>query len=143
MFVPIPDTATTSLRSLETGNMPNPESKDDISKYVPYEEIWQELGVAPGSPAVLLETVGGDGLGKAYTSRIGNWRLGLMDDGNGTYFAWRDDCVDGKWVEKYSIGEGCREKIVPLEEGQVDWTEGKIIALGRRDWIVRYSGVSA
>ncbi|KAI5474227.1 hypothetical protein MNV49_003874 [Pseudohyphozyma bogoriensis] len=79
-FTPLPDTATQSGRTLERGRMPNPGSEDP-GKYVPFEEVWQELDVPDGAPAVILESVGGDGHGKAYFGWIGAWRMGLMDDG--------------------------------------------------------------
>lgn len=122
--------------------MPNPLSTD-TETYVPFEEVWQALPLAPGSPVLILETLGDDGLGKAYTGRIGNWRMGLMEDGKGDYLAWREDWKEGEWEEVYAFGEGVRDKIVAVEKGEESWGEGDVVELAGRKWVVRQSGVSA
>lgn len=142
VFSPLASLPTTpGARFLESGKMPNPGS-EDTETYVPFEEIWRELPLASGSEVVFLETVGGDGLGKAYTARFGPWAIGLMDDA-GTYLAWRDDLVGGKWASIFSFGGAAAKAKVPRVEDVSGWSEGQVVELNGRSWVVRAVGQSA
>ncbi|KAL8276398.1 hypothetical protein RQP46_011196 [Phenoliferia psychrophenolica] len=142
VFTPLPSLpGSTSPRSLESGKMPNPASLD-TETYVPFEEVWQELPLAPGSPVIFLETVGGDGVGKAYSARVGPWALGLMDD-DGKYLAWRADLVDGQWKSVYNFGGSAATEQIPRVDMVESWEEGAVVEMNGRNWIVRAVGVSA
>ncbi|KAK4684939.1 hypothetical protein P7C73_g5220, partial [Tremellales sp. Uapishka_1] len=127
---------------VETGSMPNPASSDP-ERNEEFEEIWHSLELPRGSPVIFLESVdGGPGKGKAFLASVGRWQLGLMDDGEGKYFAWRDEVEDGTWRNIYSIGDDPKSVVVPLLELPQRWQAGQTVEHGGREWIVREIGLS-
>ncbi|KAM0752390.1 hypothetical protein T439DRAFT_324470 [Meredithblackwellia eburnea MCA 4105] len=142
LFTPLPPSSAREERVLETGSMHNPDSETPEA-YVPYEEVWRDLAVAPGSPVILLETIGGDDKGKAYTGRLANWRMALSDNGKGAFWAWREDfSALNEWKVKYELPVGSRSH-VPAVTGDEDWEQGEVVRLEGRDWLVRLKGVTA
>ncbi|KAL8281102.1 hypothetical protein RQP46_006460 [Phenoliferia psychrophenolica] len=142
IFSPLPSLANSSApRFLESGKMPNPSSAD-LETYVPFEEVWQELPLASGSPVVFLESLGGDGMGKAYTARVGPWAIGLADE-NGEYLAWREEMVEGEWKSVFHFGGEAATRRIPRVEEMEGWSEGDVVELQGRSWIVRAAGASA
>ncbi len=123
--------------------MPNGES-DQPDLYVPFEEVWDRQPLRSGSSCILLESVGGDGLGKAYTALVDRWALGLEDTGKGGYRAWRDDKAEnGTWKEIYTFGGVDSRKAIPKlpETPPTDWKVGSIQSLAGREWVVRVLNV--
>ncbi|KAK4703382.1 hypothetical protein P7C70_g2835, partial [Phenoliferia sp. Uapishka_3] len=134
IFTPLPSLPSApGGRSMESGEMPDPFS-DESEKYVLFEEIWQEMEVPSKSQFVFLESLGGDGQGKAYVARVANWAMGLMDD-NGTYLAWRDELVDGEWKMKYEFGGAVAKAKVPRVEDGQGWEEGSTVEIAGRKWV--------
>ena len=126
-----------STTYLESGRMPNPDSSDPDT-YTPFEEVWQRLPIRNDTPAILIESIGGDSFGKAYFAQVDRWRIGLMDTGSGKFHGWRDEHDGTRWQPIRTIDATSRNVITPLSEDMIDRAvEGEILRWADRDWVVR------
>lgn len=86
---------------LEIGSMPCPEKGGVVT---PYEEVWRKIRPSPGSDlSWILQSVEDQ---KTFLGRVGGGFIVLRqrDAGFGARSEqWNDD--EGKWVQKYAIGE--------------------------------------
>lgn len=134
---------SSSSTFIETGSMPNPQSSDpDVN--ADFEEIWHALELPLGSEVIFMETINDhETLGKGFLVKVGAWQLGLLDDGKGQYFAWREDEFSGQTRNIYIFGEGAKEKVLPLRSVSPNWKSGETVSHGGREWIIRELGSSA
>lgn len=122
---------------LESGRMPNPDSSDPDT-YTPFEEVWQRLSIRSNTPAILIESIGGDSFGKAYFAQVDRWRIGLMDTGAGKFHGWRDEHDGTSWQSIRTVDASSRDVITPLSDDMIERAvEGEILRWAGRDWVVR------
>jgi hypothetical protein len=126
-----------STTYLESGRMPNPDSSDPDT-YTPFEEVWERLSIRTGHPAILIESIGGDSLGKTYFAQVDRWRIGLMDTGRGKFHGWRDEHDGTCWQPIRTIDTTSRDAITPLSQDMIEQAvEGETLRWAGRDWVVR------
>jgi len=123
---------------LEVGAMPCPEKGGAIT---PYEEVWRKIPPAPGSKlSWILQSVGD---GATFLGRIGGGLIVLRQAEKG--FGARSESWDdaqGKWVEKYAIGEldGCLSMVaagVRTLDGEEEWKIGGTAEVLGEQYVVR------
>lgn len=116
--------------------MPNPDTSSD--EYVPFEEVWRRVPVGPNEDAFLLESLGGDGQGKAYLGQVGCYRMGLIDTGRGSFHGWRKEKVGSEWQTVRQTHEDSRKVLEAVPEDVVARAkEGEILSWAGREWVIR------
>jgi hypothetical protein len=87
--------------ALEKGSMPNPDNNDEIQAY---EEVWGNLDITSSDqPAWILRSKDENGI--TFVGKVGDWFQVLRKSGNGEFAVLREEKVEGKWVQRYKVGE--------------------------------------
>lgn len=124
--------------SLETGSMPNPDRGGQVCEY---EEIWRDLPIAPGSRAWIAKSTDSSEQGTGcWFGRVGVHFIALNKMA-GKEFAARRLEFDGKWLERYEVGElegvpGYKGLENRCFEGEERWVAGQTIKLQGREFVV-------